>query len=350
MNQIIMLAASLDQPRIVKRIIEKSFVYDRVIVYGFRRDKYNVDNFSKIKEYSNVEINIVGNLKDGKYLSRLFLYLKLYLIISVKFLNRSKNIYAFGQDLSILANFFINKKIQYEISDILWLYKSNFQKKILRKIDYFIAKRSNKVYFTSEGFYVKYYNFLSLDKIEIIENKFKSFGRVFPIENIKTDKIRVAYIGSFRYKDIIRNLMNITSSNTDVILSFYGDGPSDIVNEIKNKTKNSNQINYSGAFRNPDDLEQIYAENNINFVVYDNSLENERVALPNKYYESGYFNIPILCASNTFLSEKVEEHRMGWNINPDAESITSFFANLKIQQLYETHNTIKSIDKSIFSI
>ena len=57
-------------------------------------------------------------------------------------------------------------------------------------------------------------------------------------------------------------------------------------------------------FKNPDDMEKIYSENNLNFVVYDNTLDNEKVAMPNKFYESGFFNIPIVCAENTYVGKK----------------------------------------------
>ncbi len=92
---------------------------------------------------------------------------------------------------------------------------------------------------------------------------------------------------------------------------------------------------FNGAFKNPDDLERIYSENNINFVVYDNSQENERIAMPNKYYESGFFNIPIVCAENTYVGKRVLEEDMGWTIGNKSEEISQFFHSHQCEETFK---------------
>lgn len=349
-KKLIVLAASLDQPRIVKRIIEKANHYDSVEVYGFKRRIYNVDNYDKLKTFRNIEITIIGTFSDGKYINRLFLYLKLYITLFAKYGLSEKKIYSFGIDLNFIAQLLINREIYYEISDIIWLYKKGLVKKILQRIDFLLCKKSKRVIFTSEGFYSIHYSFLKTSKVKIIENKFKTFNIVRPLEEIKLDKIYIAYIGAFRYPSIISNLLDYVSLNSEIELRFYGEGDSELMKVIKKYAKENNNIFYSGYFKNPDDLEHIYAENNLNFVAYDNTLENERVALPNKFYESGFFNIPILCSENTFVGEKVLKFDMGWVVNPTKEGISEFFNNLTISEIENFHEKIKRIDKNQFSI
>src|SRR5690606_38015998 len=105
---------------------------------------------------------------------------------------------------------------------------------------------------------------------------------------------------------------------------------------------------YHGPFKNPDDLEKIYGENNLNFVVYDNTLENEKVAMPNKFYESGFFNIPIVCATKTYVGQRVLEQGLGWTIDTDFKSISNFLNTISIEELKECHRHIKKLDKSHF--
>jgi succinoglycan biosynthesis protein ExoL len=348
MNKLIILAASLDQPRIVKRIIEKSGKYDVVEVFGFKRQIYNVNNYDKLAECNNVKVFIIGSLYDGKYWNRLYLYTKLWLILLFKNPFSKKEIYAFGLDLCLISHLTLNKKVLYEISDIIWLYKARIVKTILMKLDFILCRMSQQVIFTSECFYVMYYNFISSSKIEIIENKFKTYQKVYPLDRLLLDKIRIAYIGAFRYDAIISNLLKYTVKNPSIELSFYGEGRSDIMEVIKEYCKVNKNISYSGYFKNPDDLEKIYSENNINFVAYDNKLDNERVAMPNKFYESGFFNMPIVCSTDTFVGEKVDEMEMGWNINPIFEGISSFFDTLTVQDLQACHERIKKIDKKYF--
>ncbi|MEO6850811.1 MAG: hypothetical protein ABI166_09270, partial [Mucilaginibacter sp.] len=83
-------------------------------------------------------------------------------------------------------------------------------------------------------------------------------------------------------------------------------------------------------------------------VAYDNKLDNERVAMPNKFYESGFFNVPIVCAQNTFVGQKVIEMKMGWVIEPEEMAIEKFINELNIADIIACHERIKGMDKSLF--
>ncbi|HJP63931.1 MAG TPA: hypothetical protein VJ844_10830 [Mucilaginibacter sp.] len=344
------VAQSLQQPRVVKRIIEKSAEYKNIKVYGFKRDFYNVDNSAKLADYPNVEVIIIGLLRNEQYVHRLFLYLKLLFLLNVKTSFGRKEIYTFGLDLRFICCFFFNSNIDYEIADIMWLYKSKTARAILSRIDFYLSKRSQKVIFTSEGFYRRHYAFLPESQVTIIENRFKTYGKVKPLDRILTDKIRIAYIGSFRYARIITALLNVVRQHHKYELDFYGDGFTDIVEGIKNAAETSPNIHYHGPYKNPADLESIYAKTNLNFAAYDNTLDNEKVAMPNKFYESGYFNIPIVCSKGTFVGEKTIEMRMGWLIEPTEESIESFLGSLSIDDLVTCHERIKKMDRSLFEV
>lgn len=344
------LASSLDQPRIVKRIIEKAAQYETIYVYGFKREIYNVNNFDKLTLLPNVKLFIIGTISDGKYLSRIYFYVKLYFTLLYTTNLERRNFYVFGIDLNLIAVLQVNKCISYEISDILWLYKKGITHYILKIIDFSLCRMSDRVIFTSEAFYNLYYKFLENTKVEVVENRFKTFNIVKPLETIITEYVSIAYIGSFRYFGIIDNLLKYTAKNPKIKLNFYGEGADDLMNLIIDYAGNYENINYKGIFKNPDDLEKIYAACNVNFVAYDNALENERVALPNKFYESGFFNVPIVCSENTFLGEKVLKFKMGWTIAPTSKGISDFFDKIEMDNIISCHKEIKTIDKRLFSI
>lgn len=346
---LLIIAQSLEQPRVVKRIIEKSKEYDHIEVFGFKREIHEVNNFGILEGYENVKLNIVGTMANYKYMKRLANYFKLLWSIYSKYGLRLKHLYVFGLDTRMIATFIMNSKIDYEISDILWLYKPPFQKSILRSIDTHLAKWSNSVVFTSKGFYDSHYTkYVKPANAIVKENKFKTYGKVSPIQNIKKDAIRIAYIGAFRYSSIIENLLKVVRENKNLILNFYGDGFKSIVDEMKKNASEHENIFFNGAFKNPDDLENIYAENNLNFVVYKNTLENEKVAMPNKFYESGFFNVPIVAAVNTHVGQRVVKQHMGWAIDIDYESISGFLNTLQIDDIVKHHENIKRLDKSLF--
>ena len=348
-RKLIILVQSLEQPRVIKRIISQSRQYDQIIVYAFRRKIYKVNNFSLLNEINNINYKIIGTFDNGSKMHRTFLFIKLFFLVFFNHGLKKEEIYSFGLDLRAICYFIPNKTIYYEISDIMWLYKSNYLKFILSHIDFLLCKKSDKVIFTSKGFYERYYSFLGGEKVKIIENKLKTYNRVKPIQNILTDKIRIAYIGAFRYANIINYLIEICKKNKNrYILNFYGDGPKFIISKIEQLVNIHENINYSGTFKNPDDLEYIYSQNNLNFVAYDNSSGNEKVAMPNKYYESGYFNIPIICSEHTYVGKQVEEMEMGWSITPTIDGINKFLSDISIKEILQCHNKIKNIDKSNF--
>lgn len=347
---LIVLAQSMEQPRIVKRINQKAQEYKSVHVYGFTRNVHSVQNHEVLRQNENVTITIAGQLKNKEYIQRVFTFLRLLRLIYGRYGFKKKNIYVFGLDLRILSFFLINAKIDYEISDVIWLYAGKTKRRIFSRLDNFLAGRSRKVVFTTKSFYDTYYkNSVKENQVVIAENKLETYGRVAPIEQMMTDKVRIAYIGAFRYVKIIENLMKTVSGNKDLVLNFYGGthGGS-LMDSIEKATHECENIFYHGPFKNPDDLEKIYGENNLNFVVYDNSLENEKVAMPNKFYESGFFNIPIVCATGTYVGQRVLEQGLGWTIDTDINSISSFLNTISIPELVERHKYIKKQDKSHF--
>jgi hypothetical protein len=348
---LIILAQSLEQPRIVKRINQKAKEYQRVHVYGFTRNVHSVTNHEILKANDNVSLKIVGQLKNGRYVERILTYVKFLVELYRKYGLRKKQVYAFGLDLRIFSFFLINAKVSYEISDIVWLYHSKGKRKILSFLDLFLAGKSETVIFTTKSFYDKYYTkFVKEDKVVINENKLETYDKVKPLDQLITDKVRIAYIGAFRYPEIIKALIKTVSNNQSIILNFYGGSHAKILEDIEQAVKKNSNISYNGPFKNPDDLEAIYRENNLNFVVYNNSLENEMVAMPNKFYESGFFNVPIVCATNTYVGERVVKLNMGWMIDTDFKSISNFLNTITTDVLDQYHRKIKQLDKSYFKI
>lgn len=346
---IIILSQSIQQPRVIKRIIELSFKYKFVNVYTFERELYQNLNSDLFDSYSNISIYKLGTIRNKFYIKRLYYYLLIVYYINKRNIFKKLDIYVFGQDLRFISIFSLRTDISYEISDIMWLYFKGFKRIFFQYLDYFLCYFSKKVFFTSKGYYLKYFSFLGVNKIEIRENKFNPFFKVSPILNVKIDKIRIVYVGAFRYTNIIKNLINSVVSRQNFILSFYGDGDVEIKKFIFKSSEKHSNIFYHGPFKNPDDLGEIYENANINFVAYDNTLDNEKVAMPNKFYESGFFNIPIVGSENTYLGRKILELDMGWSISPTKKGINLFLDAISINQIIEKSENIKKLNKDLFT-
>ncbi len=128
--------------------------------------------------------------------------------------------------------------------------------------------------------------------------------------------IRIGFVGRLRYPRCLIPIMDAVIEAGDKFeLHLYGVGQ--LLELVQENAKKNPNIYYHGPFKNPDDLGGIYSSIDINFVVYDNSDPNVRLALPNKLYESPYFGTPLIVASRTYLSERVTEAGVGIVVDPD---------------------------------
>lgn len=319
MSDLIFISSALQQPRHQKRIdfLRKSFGLD---VFYFERDKY-IENY---KDYPLTSTNI-GKMADGKYLGRIFLYIKLFLIL-IK--HSTKKVYCTSPDqalISILAG----KKVVMETGD---LYQVDGRGRAFKLLDYFILPRLRGLVITSPFFYSGYFSkferFLG-DKTVVVENKLpvEFLDRInlyrgsVNVERNKTNK-KLGLVGSLVFKDSLLKVKEFIVRHPDYELNIYGDGLYQMFERLPN-------VKYHGRFRSPEDLPKIYANIDVNIILYDYGNNNVKLALPNKLYESIAFLTPILCASNVALSDYVKENNLGEVVQYDdiAGALNSIFDN-----------------------
>ena len=77
---------------------------------------------------------------------------------------------------------------------------------------------------------------------------------------------------------------------------------------------------------------------------YDYRIDNVRYAEPNKLYESMYFRKPIIVSSSTFLSKKVAQLGIGYDIDSlNRDSIITFIQNLTPESIESKVKACSSI-------
>ncbi|SSP00514.1 Glycosyl transferases group 1 [Acinetobacter baumannii] len=301
MLSLIFISSALQQPRHQKRIDLLSKEYDLKVLYFFR-DKYT-DNY---KNYIDNAIRI-GEVKDGKYFSRVYLLLKLFFILIG---SSVKNVYCTSPDQVLIA-LLARKKVFFEVGD---LYQIDGRNKIYQILDKFILPRISGLILTSQyfysGYFKKFHNFLK-NKVLIVENKLVTNCEAFVSDyrnnfyKKKQDKIfKFGLIGSLAFKKSLLKIREFIINNPQYELHIYGDGLINIFHDIPN-------CFYHGHFKSPEDLPSIYNNIDINIILYDYDNNNVKLALPNKLYESIAFLKPIICASGVALSEYVVSNHIG---------------------------------------
>lgn len=340
--QIVFLQNSATQPRCHKRFRAFRQLGVDGIVYSFDRNWYNVNL------PNDIEINSLGELRPGSYIKRFFHLIRILRPIFKK--HKGDLFYCYGQDISFIALLF-KQKFVYEESDLIYLgYKESFVGKVMRKVDILLQRKSSATVLTSQGFVEYLYgNGKKPSNVFVIPNKldayFSSFNRPAP-KSSDISHLKFAFIGLIRYERYITNFVEeMVAFNPDYEFHIWGDGPAGPRKYVDSLCARFNQVKYHGPFRNPMDLPEIYSRVDINFVCYYLEGLNERIAEPNKLYESVFFNTPMLVTPMTYLSKVVSKWGNGYIVNcQERESIREFLHSLSSDTLEIKKNNCSSID------
>lgn len=339
MNKISIISFSDTLPRIHHRIIQINKFGYKTKTYYFKREFNRINNFE-----NDPESVCLGTLKDGKFYKRI---LKIKAASKkVKKENYSKSAYCFGWDGALVAILSGYTKIILEIGDLRITPETKRLKKLFFKpFEYFILKRINSLAITSDKFrdYFSSYS-LNINYIHVKNQLPESiiFNREFK-KTFSNDKIRLGYIGSIRYKTIfsLKDLIERYPDKFDI--KIYGGGP--LEKKFKQECSMNKSISFFGPFKNPKDLERIYSEIDVSYVAYDTDSYNVRVALPNKLYESIFFQVPIIVSKNTYLSEYVSSYGIGYIIDSqDLNKSLELISSINNQDLKTKAINISKID------
>ncbi|MGI9460607.1 MAG: hypothetical protein ACR2NF_11455 [Pirellulales bacterium] len=185
---------------------------------------------------------------------------------------------------------------------------------IVRTIDKKMMHGVSMLMLTCQRFYDDYYKKIYNGKYVIVEN----WPDYHIWENFKrrnTEEFVIAYIGIVRYLDclkaLIASLDSIQALGHPVRLKLAGGGDTVRIKEMIGSRK---WIDFTGPFSYVDEVLELYEDVDLIWSVYDTSFKNVQLAMPNKFYESKLARIPIIVASQTYLSSRVHEDGIGIDV------------------------------------
>ncbi len=124
-----------------------------------------------------------------------------------------------------------------------------------------------------------------------------------------------SFVGAVRYETVFRFAEVIGTHFPQHQFVFYGQAYGSANDECERLTSKYPNVMHYGAYKNPEDLESIYKNINIVIACYTPSSLNERLAEPNKLYESMFFCKPIVVSDGIFLSRQVKTYKCGYCID-----------------------------------
>lgn len=172
----------------------------------------------------------------------------------------------------------------------------------------------------------------------VAEEKIMYFPNIPNLEAFATYKKKsdgpftVGFIGSVRYKKQIWNMIEACSKcGIHMLFAGYEEEPQVIYEACKDRE----DVEWYGYFDFLAEVADMYGKCDVMYAVYDADMENVRVALPNKLYESVYCEIPLIVAEGTYLEEVVNEWGVGVAVDhKSSEKLIHVLTRLKSDQEY----------------
>lgn len=336
------ILSSINHSRLLKRINTLKKIDSNLTIYGFERDSKNLNEIP-----SNLEIINLGIIKNGKNFFKRFLFL----LKQLRFLksNPDSIFYVTSMDLAFIC--MINRtKYIYEVSDLVYTYFNSLLRIIFRYLDKQIIKKSKLTIMTSEGFRSYLFNQKEVKNIIIQPNKLNpNIGdRINKLSKINIKSLKFSFIGLIRYpKTVFKFAKIIGEYFPNHEFHFYGNCQFELITELNELTSSYPNIFSHGSFRNPDDLDKIYSNSDLIVCCYQTETINEKIAEPNKFYESIYFKRPIIVSENSLLSKKVNTFHTGFSINPyNQEEIINFINNINEKELIDISYNLEKFDSN----
>jgi succinoglycan biosynthesis protein ExoL len=305
------------QPRYHKRIRACLEQGHPVTVFTFRRGLYEINELPP-----DVSVIDLGFLRGGRYLSRILPLCRAALRVRSALRSAPDNgiLYCFGLDCALLGLVCRQKPLRfvYEVGDIIYLLagQSRIVRSVMTALDRLVTRSVDLLVLTSEGFLPHYRRLNPLCPLSIVENRIaRELAAVSrPAGRVMSRPIRIGFVGLVYYLECLQGLIDFVASHEGYEAHVFGDGADTLlIREAADRYPG--RVFFHGPFRNPADLPAIYKRIDFNFVVYDPDDENVRVLMPNKYYESLFFVVPLIVADGTLLAERVRSRAVGYGID-----------------------------------
>lgn len=208
------------------------------------------------------------------------------------------------------------------------------------KLEKNIIHNSFTTILSSEGFkeflpkgynYIISHNFLYND-LNFKKNKFK-------IEKKYGDTLNLVWLGSVRYANHQKKILNNLKNDKRFNIIYHGSGPD--LKEMISYCKNEQILNviFTGAYKNTEKNKLLLKADLLNNSYGTNAEENIKYALANKYYDGIIFKIPQLVEYKSYKQYLVDSQKIGISIDISdelfADNLYNYYFNIKEDEFNE---------------
>ena len=324
MKKIVFIINSAQNQRCIKRVNEFVEQGYRVSAYAFSREV-------EMRNTPNFELNLIGHYKnDVPYYKRVLMIMRAVRRILNQYKKQDVVYYLFGLDIAMAFLLQSKRPYIFEESDLAHTYiHSKAVRNTFEWIDKYIIRHSLLTVFTSEGFAQYHFGDSKLENTFIIPNRLTPEITKLPwVEKRSSGKsaLNIGFVGGLRFESIARFAYFFVKNFPMYQFHFFGS--IDLTQKQRfAPLETYSNCHFHGAFKNPDDLAEIYSQIDLVLSTYDVKYDNVKYAEPNKLYEAVYFETPIIVSKGTFLADKTLKLGIGYEVDPLNENEVVEFVN-----------------------
>ncbi len=306
----------LSNPVILTRIDMLRCAGWQVEVMSFRRDLLN----GKRPDWP---VTILGSIRNESYLGRLPTLLLATSKIRAA-MRRSQLVYAYGLDLALaalIAGLGLAKPIVIDVLDIKEIQTApGLKGRLLRAIDRIVIARTRLLVLSSTEYHHYFRGWLKMHTPSlVIENKIEtSRDAGDPSQASQAERgppllDRPLVIGWFALLrdpwslEFLECLMELAPEKFEILLAGT------VLPKLTDFTsflERNPDVQYRGSFRHPDDMPELYQNIDMMLTCYPTVIP-ESWSRSCRYYESCFFQKPVIVRAGTGDAVEVAKHRIG---------------------------------------
>jgi succinoglycan biosynthesis protein ExoL len=358
---LIFFTPDITETNTVKRVqefVDNGFV---PMVFGFRRGRYNA------RYRPHWPLVVLGATHDARYWHRLRALAGAIprLFAHRGALRRAKVFYARNIDqlaLALLARRLFNPRaiVGYEVLDVQPPFvEAGWRGALLRWLERLCLRRIRVLVVSSPGFYKNFYVARQGFAGEwfLLENKLhRSALAAWPPRGLPTARAGnyrwvVGYFGLIRGEATFALMLRLAQRlQHRVFFRFAGIFTTVREAQFRAALERQPNMSYDGEYANPDGLPALYG--GVDFVWaldLENTADNSRWLLPNRFYEAGLFGVPCLAVRGFEFGDMIERIRVGWTFSePLEDSLVQFFETLTAADYLQKRRRLAAMPTSAF--
>lgn len=164
------------------------------------------------------------------------------------------------------------------------------------------------------------------------------------------EKFTIGYFGLMAYRNSWEIIKKIVAENSHI--NFYLRGHNYLGKYFKEDLKYTKNIEYSGMYSNPEDLEEMFSKIDISWAINSENYRsntNDEWAMCNRFYEGLYFKKPLIVQDGSAHSDFVKKNDIGICIDArNYDKATESISKITSEDIARWNTNIEKIEKSIF--